>query len=112
LENQFRAIGMLIGDLRKGRNLLTEGIIEDLKENFREIILQLGYAWYQKVAWLDYLLEFHMAEAERLRGFVVPEEGRDYPSIRAVLYEEFTALIARIDLMINGDKQVNLEDLM
>ena len=53
-----------------------------------------------------------MAEAERLRVFVVHEEGKDYPSIRAVLYEEFTALIARIDLMVSGDKQMNLEDLL
>ncbi len=112
MENQFQAIGMLINDLRKGRNLLTEDLIEDLRENFKEILLQLGYAWYRKVEWLDYLLDFHMAEAERLRTFVVHEEGREYPSIRAVLYEEFSKLIARIDHMINGYEQVNLEDLM
>ena len=112
MDNQFGAIGMMINDLRKGRNLLTEGIIEELRKNFKEILMQLGYAWYGKVEWLDYLLDFHMAEAERLRGFVVHEEGKDYPSIRAVLYDEFTALIERIDHMINGHEQVNLEDLM
>jgi hypothetical protein len=112
MENQFQAIGMLIGDLRHGRDLLTEGIVEDMRVNFREILMQLGYAWYQKVEWLDYLLDFHIAEAERLRGFVVFEEGRDYPSIRAVLYEELTLLITRLNMLVNGEEGLEWKDLM
>ncbi|HMI03113.1 MAG TPA: hypothetical protein VK541_11560 [Pedobacter sp.] len=112
MENQFQAIGMLIGDLRKGRNLLTEGIVEELRDNFREILMQLGYAWYQKVEWLDYLLDFHIAEAERLRTFVVHEEGRDYPSLRAVLYEELTLLITRLNMLVNGEEGLEWKELM
>jgi hypothetical protein len=103
MKNQFQAIGMLIGDLRNGRSLLTEGIVEDMQDNFREILMQLGYAWYQKLEGLDYLLDFHIAEAARLREFVGHEEGRDYPTLRIFLYDELTLLIIRLNMLVNGE---------
>lgn len=110
MNNQYKAIGMLINDLRKERYLLTDGIVEELREHFSEILMQLAAAWYKEVPLLDYLLDFHLAEAERLRRFVVYEEGRDYPVIRAVLHEEFSLLIGRIGRMIEGKFEEVEED--
>ncbi|HMI03115.1 MAG TPA: hypothetical protein VK541_11570 [Pedobacter sp.] len=40
------------------------------------------------------------------------EEGRDYPSIRAVLYEELTLLITRLNMLVNGEEGLEWKDLM
>ncbi|MES2458061.1 MAG: hypothetical protein V4594_21060 [Bacteroidota bacterium] len=111
MRNEFQAVGMLINDLRKERTLVTDGIIDMMRHNFNEITLQLGYAWYQKVEWLDYLLDFHLNEAERLQAFVVPVDGAAYPAIRAVLFEELGALAGRLDMLINGGDEVDLSTL-
>lgn len=109
--NEFQAVGMLINDLRKGRRIETDGIIEEIEDAFREITLQLGHAWINKVQWLDYLLDFHWAEAERLMVFVEAEAGREYVEMRACLHQELKTLAERIDVMINGSKEVDLSDL-
>lgn len=112
LENHYYAIGMLINDLRKGREIQTEGIEEEIKDTFIDILKRLAYAWFQKVEWIDYMLDFHRAEAERLKIYVSPEAGRDYPAIRACLHKELTLLLKRLDMMINAEDYVNLDDLM
>lgn len=112
MNNQLQAIGMLINDLRNDRNLLTDGIVEDLSNNFREILMQLGYAWYQNVEGFDYLLDFHIAEAARLRGFVEHEEARDYPALRIFLYDELTVLIIKLNTLVNDEEGVELKNLM
>lgn len=112
LENHCYAIGMLINDLRKGREIQTEGIEEEIKDTFVDILKRLAYAWFQKVEWIDYMLDFHHAEAERLKVYVAPESGRDYSAIRACLHIELTLLLKRLDMMINAEDYVNLDDLM
>ncbi len=90
----------------------AEEIEEDVREIFGDILKQLASAWFQKVDWLDYLLDFHAVEAERLKKYVSPESGEDYSTLRACLHSQLTTLIERLDMMINAEAYVNLDDLM
>ncbi|RYE54804.1 MAG: hypothetical protein EOP48_11515 [Sphingobacteriales bacterium] len=111
MEYQLYVIGMLINDLRKGRAIETDGIEEDIREVFIEMLKPLAYAWLQKVEWMDYLLDFHSAEAIRLKKYVKPK-AKDYQSLRVCIHQELTLLIERLDMMINAENYVDLEDLM
>jgi len=83
---------MLINDLRKGREIQTEGIEEEIKDTFIDILKRLAYARFQKVEWIDYMLNFHHAEAERLKIHVSTGSGENYPAIRTCLHKELTLI--------------------
>jgi len=71
MQNELCRIGALIFDLKKGVELEPhEKDFGFLEEEFRRIIMDLGFVWYRKsLAW-GYQLEFHKLEAIRLLEMV------------------------------------------
>lgn len=101
--NRYQAIGRLIMNLRNGRFLEDEAEFEaELKAEFNEVTLQLGAMWLEKEEGIDYCLDFHRAEAARLRAFVGFEEGKPNVTLRMLMYEELTEQMRRLDIMIDG----------
>jgi len=103
MRNQYQAIARLIMNLRNGRFMEDEdGMMQEIRREFNDITLQLGYYWLEKMEGWEYDMDFHRAEAERLRGFVA--FGADKPSVagRLFLYEELTEQMRRLDILIGA----------
>ncbi|MBE9599510.1 hypothetical protein [Pedobacter sp. MC2016-24] len=100
--NQYQAIGRLIINLRNGRFLENEdAFIAELEEEFKGITLQLGYYWLEKLDGWEYNINFHRAEAERLRDLVPYEGGPSTAQARVFIHEQLTEQMRRLDIL-NG----------
>jgi|GEM_PF-758246 len=103
MRNQYQAIGRLIMNFRNGRFLEDEDeIIQEAAEEFNDITLQLGYYWVEKLEGWEYNMDFHRAEAERLRFFVSFEADKPGVKARLFLYEELTEQMRRLGILIDG----------
>lgn len=103
MNNQYQAIGRLIMNLRNGRFLEDEQeIIQEIRSEFNHITLRLGYYWLEKLDGWEYNMDFHRAEAERLRGFVDFEADKPSVNGRLFLYEELTEQMRRLDILTGG----------
>lgn len=109
--NQYQAIGRLIMNLRNGRFLEDEEMMmQEIRQEFNEVTLQLGYYWMEKMDGWEYNMDFHRSEAERLRSFVDFEANMPSVKSRLFLYEELTEQMRRLDMMIDG-ADINLGSL-
>jgi len=103
MRNEYQAIGRLIMNLRNGRFLEDEeAMIEEIAEEFNDITLQLGYYWVERLEGWEYNLDFHRAEAERLREFVAFEADKPSVKGRLFMYEQLTEQMRRLDVLIDG----------
>jgi hypothetical protein len=104
MRNEYQAVGRLIMNLRNGR-FIEEGeeFMLELQEEFNDITLQLGHYWMEHLDGWEYNLDFHRAEAERLRDFVDFEAGKASAMTRLFMYEQLTEQMRRLDLLINGE---------
>ena len=113
MQNELCRMGMLVFDLKRRKELVPDETgFSFLEEEFRRIIVALGYEWHQKVEGWPYLLEFHRLETLRLYEAVVKLEsfqmelselGRQNDFLRELhteLMMHFSQLLTRIDKMI------------
>lgn len=100
--NRYHAIGRLIMNLRNGRFLIEEGFEAELMDEFRQVTLWLASDWLRKTDGWEYCLDFHYAEADRLRGFVDFNAHKPNVTLRMLMHEQLTEQMRRLDMMING----------
>jgi hypothetical protein len=104
MHNRYHAIGRLILNLINGRFLEEEeAIIFEMDHEFNDISIQLGYYWLEKMEGWEYNINFHRAEAERLRDLVPCEGDQSSSQARLFIHEQMTEQIRRLDILLGMD---------
>ena len=109
MQNELCRIGAIIYDLKCNSMFLrSEENTLFLENEFKRISLSLGVQWHEKAMGWEYLLEFHMQEADRLSesldDLYVENllQGRKSDYMDRIYHEiqsHLTELMTRIDKM-------------